>query len=243
MDVFVINLKRRPDRWQHFVEAAGSIGLADFRRFEAIDGQILELTPEIEALFEVKRPSQFVGRRVPRHHGFNAAIIGCALSHYSIWQQLVSNPNRTEDDYVMIFEDDVVFDRDFIKKWKSIEAALVTDKKWEMIYLGFHDDRGERYGDFQVHDGVYEFNGNPDTPRRHGGGSHAYCVRKRGAGLLVNLAHTLKIQQPIDHWLIDQFDVVCAYKTVPYLVTANNCHVIQNADTDIQFTTRVLKTI
>jgi GR25 family glycosyltransferase involved in LPS biosynthesis len=243
VDIRVINLPRRPDRWERFEKAAKDIGLPAYRRFDAVDGRTLQLTADIERLFEVKRPAMFAGKRVPGHHNFNAAVIGCALSHYRLWRELAGDPAKADADCVIVVEDDAEFDPEFAPKWTRIYETIRADEMWDLIYLGFNDDQGHLYGDVPAHEHVHRFNGTPPTPRRHGGGSFGYCVRKRAAAILVALADAFKIQQPIDHWLIDQFDALCVYKTVPYLIWADNRGANPAADSDIQHTTRVLKAI
>ena len=64
--------------------------------------------------------------------------------------------------------------------------------------------------------------------RLHGGGTFGYVIRPKGAQKLLELVDKIGIQQPIDHFMIDQFDTLCVYKTVPHLAKAFN------TDTDIQ---------
>ena len=58
-------------------------------------------------------------------------------------------------------------------------------------------------------------------------------VTRKGAQKLLELVDKLGIQQPIDHFMIDQFDTLCVYKTVPHLVKAK-IFGITGTDTDIQ---------
>jgi len=49
--VFVINLKRRPDRLAHFASQAAEAHINSYERWEAVDGYCLELTEELLSLF------------------------------------------------------------------------------------------------------------------------------------------------------------------------------------------------
>lgn len=240
LDIRVVNLERRKDRWMNFVSEAKRVGLSSYQQYKAVDGKELKLTKDIETLFEVN-PNRPGGKRYTFNHGFNSAVIGCALSHYSLWQQLAENNDKKRNDYMMILEDDVRFDDNFVSKWNTIYTTIEKDDRWDLIFLGFTDDRGDLYNDPKVYENVYKFNQHPSKVRLHGAGMFGYCIRKRAAIKLIELANTLKIQQPIDHFLIDQFDALCAYKTIPYLITTD-CHFINpNLDTDIQFCKTVLK--
>jgi hypothetical protein len=80
LSVKVLNLDRRPDRWSTFVGHMESVVSSAFVdrcvRHSAIDGQTLAMTPDIEHTF---RGNDFAYRR---------GIVGCALSHISIWRDL-----------------------------------------------------------------------------------------------------------------------------------------------------------
>jgi GR25 family glycosyltransferase involved in LPS biosynthesis/glycosyltransferase involved in cell wall biosynthesis len=237
----VLNLDRRMDRYIQFNDRADKAGLKtdDYTRVSAVDGEQLTLTPDIEQLFHVDDPENYVGKRVPRHHGFNAYVLGCAISHYNEWINLINDEESNEYDCLLMLEDDVIFDKNFKEKLDNTFKLLSYDDNWDLLYLGLHDDDGKSYDDYFVYNNIQKFT---DAPRVLGGGTHAYCIRKKGARKLVELANKLHIQQPIDHWMIDQFDTLCVYKTMPYLTYAG---MFQEglADTDIQNRFRPLKDI
>ena len=104
-NIFVINLKRRKDRWNRFKRELSKntkLSIDDMTRVEAVDGKELLLTKEIEHLL---RNNNYKGRR---------GVLGCALSHIGIWKKIVDRPGR-----FMILEDDVFFHDGFHGKWNS----------------------------------------------------------------------------------------------------------------------------
>jgi len=221
----VLNLERRRDRWDSFIKHAKEIGLKDYKRFDATDGKKLVIDEKTSKLFEVKEG--FVGKRWPYlTHNYFAGILGAALSHLRIWKEA-----SLTDKVSIVFEDDVIFDDHFVEKWNDIYANIKHDLRWDILYFGFNDDEhGESYGDVFVHPGVMKFSSNM---RLHGAGAYGYVLRPKGAQKLVELVDKLGIQQPIDHFIIDHFDTLCVYKTVPHLVKAK-IYGINNTDTDIQ---------
>ncbi|XP_017304196.2 glycosyltransferase 25 family member-like [Diaphorina citri] len=60
--------------------------------------------------------------------------IGCFLSHYNIWNEVVDNNH----DIVMVLEDDVRFESFFRQKLATILKELKTKTlpAWDLIYLG-----------------------------------------------------------------------------------------------------------
>ena len=111
--VFLINLKRRPDRlvksinefYRHQIEA-------EF--IEAIDGEELNL-PEIISLDGLKA---------------SKGDIGCALSHAKVCRIA---KERGLKNY-LVFEDDIELAENFNERFEEYIEQLPSD--WDMIYLG-----------------------------------------------------------------------------------------------------------
>lgn len=90
--MFVITLERRRDRWFEFYRKSKQAGITGYEKWIATDGKTIVRDESLEKLF--------------RNNGnFNDGVIGCALSHYSIWKYCIEN----NIDNVLIFEDDVSF--------------------------------------------------------------------------------------------------------------------------------------
>ena len=118
-DCYVINLDRRGDRMDRLY--ATTPDLKDrATRFSAIEGKKLELTPTLARLF---RPHDFMWKK---------AIMGCALSHLSLWWKLVNE--HQEVNTFLILEDDVKLKPEWEDKWKAAQPHLPED--WDIIYLG-----------------------------------------------------------------------------------------------------------
>lgn len=118
-DCYVINLDRRGDRMDRLYQTTPD--LKDrATRFSAIEGKKLELTPTLARLF---RPHDFMWKK---------AIMGCALSHLSLWWKLV---NEHQDiNTFLILEDDVKLKPEWEARWKAAQPHLPDD--WDIIYLG-----------------------------------------------------------------------------------------------------------
>jgi GR25 family glycosyltransferase involved in LPS biosynthesis len=108
---YVVNLLRRTDRKEAVEVAMDAAGIKDndYEFFEAVDGKDLVITDDIKTLF---MGNDFGSRR---------GVIGCALSHYNLWKQLVADDTN---EYYTIFEDDITLLDGFKEKWDSAKANI-----------------------------------------------------------------------------------------------------------------------
>lgn len=118
-DCFVINLDRRQDRLEKLYtqhpELEGRV-----QRISAFDGKTLILTPELAQLF---KPNDFFWKR---------AVMGCALSHLSVWWKLVNDHPDIKN--YLILEDDVKFHPGWQELLSKSMAHVPED--YDVLYLG-----------------------------------------------------------------------------------------------------------
>lgn len=118
-DAFVINLDRRADRlegfWKTHPELVGRVN-----RTAAYDGKLLTLTPELATLF---KPNDFFWKK---------AVMGCAMSHLSLWWKLV-NEHPDIHNY-LIFEDDAKLKDGWEEILEKSMAHIPED--YDVLYLG-----------------------------------------------------------------------------------------------------------
>lgn len=125
VDIAVINLDRRPDRMEYLYKHSP----VSFRRFSAIDGQNLSnIYFEFSDLLDTIRGQQRV-----------LGEVGCSLSHYSLWKSHAENPRA---DYLLVFEDDVMFsDKSYERFEETILSIHNRDKstdgfEFDVLYVG-----------------------------------------------------------------------------------------------------------
>ena len=194
----VINLLRRPDRKESTVKVLTDAGIdmsgVDF--VEAVDGNKLEPTRELANLF---KDNDFGSRR-----GF----IGCALSHYKLWQQLLIDP---KNEYYVIMEDDFSLQPNFKERYNKLEEDDHF-KMNEVLFLGYTMFSKERnkVENKQIYD-------NPDTTiltikplnkSLYIGGFFMYSINKVGAAKLLSYIQQNGIKHGIDYLIkiIPQLD-------------------------------------
>jgi GR25 family glycosyltransferase involved in LPS biosynthesis len=148
LDIAVINLDRRPDRMAYIYKnipflfrpstpkipgvriqyaGTGDTNRGYYRRFPAIDGMNLShYYSEFSELLETIRNK-------PRVLG----EVGCSLSHYSLWKSHAEEPIS---EYLLVFEDDVMFTKDSIERIRATVSELAdgtdgTDGT-DVVYVG-----------------------------------------------------------------------------------------------------------
>jgi GR25 family glycosyltransferase involved in LPS biosynthesis len=118
-EAHVINLARRTDRLKRFKENHEEWTKAVCLR-PAYDGKHIQMTPDLARLFA---PNDFFWKK---------AVLGCAMSHLSLWIELANEKPCVEN--FLILEDDVKFQKGWLQTWK--EAAPHIPADYDVLYLG-----------------------------------------------------------------------------------------------------------
>lgn len=126
--VFMISLARRPDRRNRMVSALNELNI-NFTLFDAVDGKKLNQS-YVDSLGIRYLP----GWRDPwGERPMTMGEVGCFLSHYYIWERVVSE----NMDRVLVLEDDVDFEAFFASRLKKLLNETETLKlNWDLIYVG-----------------------------------------------------------------------------------------------------------
>jgi len=219
----IINLEKRPDRMENTTNEFARHGIksSNLEFIKAVDGSILNPTMEIYNLF---KNNDFGGRK-----GF----IGCALSHYRLWKKLL---NDKENDYYLIFEDDIKLSPDFASKMVSLKDKYT---QCDFLFLGYHMFERERNQVRHIYD-IEE----PETLNiaklEQGiyiGGFFAYSISKQGAKKLLDYIKERGIGHGIDYVLklAHISGDIIASEVRPHIVFSEWYeHVEKPVDTDIQ---------
>ncbi|XP_050301712.1 glycosyltransferase 25 family member isoform X2 [Anthonomus grandis grandis] len=124
-NIFVINLKRRPDRRERMTKCFDELGL-DVEFVDAVDGKVLNES----FLQHIKFMPDF---KDPYHQRpMKLGEIGCFLSHYQIWKKIIDNNYQTS----LILEDDVRFEPFFRQKVERVMSEASKVQNWDLVYFG-----------------------------------------------------------------------------------------------------------
>lgn len=213
---YVINLKRRPDRYRTISKTLQ--GLANFHRFEAFDGKTLTYQGDVAKYYSQE---EFKAR---------PGSVGCALSHIHLWRKLA---NEEVAEQYLILEDDVTVRADFREK-----LLIIKDMEFDILMLGASFQQAYRtpqcYDENSSSLSVINYQGHKDRYSwlKYIGGMFGYIIRKSAAIKLLALAES-SINCGIDYWLYNKFDLLNVKFVEPYLVYTG-VFGIDTTDTDIQ---------
>jgi GR25 family glycosyltransferase involved in LPS biosynthesis len=219
----VINLARRTDRWEKMSEKLNQLNIKA-RRFDAVDGRAITLTAEEKKIFEENT------------FNWRAGVVGCALSHYRLWQELIADPLAKA---YLILEDDVEFGANISTKLVELQRDYAGQ---DLVYLGaslYRDKRTpERYDPTAEHSQlrVWDYKDRATLDSYCLGGSFAYLISKACAGLCCAEIERRGIRDPIDCFLFGLFPKLNVWEMVPYLIYSEyvDARIDKVIDSDIQ---------
>lgn len=181
--IIVINLKKRIDRKENIIQLFNSINL-NYIFYEAIDGNTLNLTLEIKNLFN---GNDFLNRK-----GF----IGCALSHYNIWVDLLKEKNETV--YYTIFEDDITISPYFSSNFKKIENHMKNNlSNIDILFLGYHTINSNYLNINEYAKDIFDIK--TYNKNEYVGGFFSYIITKNGAKKMLDFIQQNGIKHGIDY--------------------------------------------
>lgn len=217
--VFVINLDRRPDRWNlmkqelhHIAEASGEPLTSLTKRVHAMDGRLLDkqefhnaiieatYTLRDQLLIEPQPIIQLEKINLDERIQMTRQEIAVALSHIEVWKEIAAGKSN----FSLVLEDDVYFKYNFQKllrkAWKDLEKLDLLREPFDLLYLSYLEVKnGAEKSDltdsvFIPHRGLWYLSG--------------YALSKSGAKKLLSL---LPIRGPVDLWINHQFKHLKVY--------------------------------
>jgi len=127
-EIYMINLVRREDRYYRMKTVLGYQDI-DFHHFHAIDAKKMN-DSYIEKLGIKMLPGYLDPYKL---RVLTKGEIGCFLSHYFIWEDVVANNHQQ----VIVIEDDVRFEYDFKAKLEAVMNEVdAINLDWDLIYIG-----------------------------------------------------------------------------------------------------------
>lgn len=218
---FVINLDRRSDRLIKFQKEMDRHSIK-YERFSAIDGSRLNLSVKNE--YNDKICNMFTDNTF----SWRRSIVGVALSHITLWRNLINS----DDDYFMIFEDDITLDEKFNIYYNSL-LEEIQDTKYPFIFIGYHTDKEFLKKPFFLKEVenktlVYEL-----KYKKHiWGGLFSYIIHKDFAKQLLDDIESNGIKDPVDTFVLRYNNL---YATLPVFVHSDYMTFTNMIDSDIQY--------
>lgn len=223
-----INLERRPDRRQKLYKQLVKANLEDHNDFfNGVDGQKLIANDELINLF---KGNDFGARR---------SFIGCALSHYTLWQQLLEDEKY---DRYLILEDDIEIDTKLGFKLNMVyEMMEEKDPDFDILYLGYHFYKKNKPAYDHKVEKLHGIMVDTFDTSLYIGGFFGYIMTKSGATKLLNFIKENGIKHGIDYLTlryIKEMDLK-QYEVLPHIITSDFVDFMTKAshkvDSDIQY--------
>lgn len=220
----VINLKHRDDRRKTIVKKLEMAGFSEpeYEIVEAIYGNNLAVSPTVE-LYKMFEGNDF---------GSRCGFIGCALSHYGLWLELVKDKGN---DYYIIMEDDVILCDGYKVQLAKLDSHL---KNKDILYHGYtmyninRSNNKDKY-DYSLVTPETDVSVCTLTTDFYIGGIFGYSINKKGAQKMIDYIHKNGIRHGIDY-LMKIVNTVELYETHPNLCISLWHEDDVNYDTDIQ---------
>jgi len=213
----VINLDRRPDRWEKFQK--NRIGF-NYTRFSAVDGNKLKPNEQLSRIFD------------GNDYKMRTGMVGCAMSHISILVDLING----DSEFNIVLEDDIEIAPCFSDKLRYVLSAVNND--WDLIFLGHH-----YYPEFKIDPILCEKDKVPTVEKWNRikslkesiGGTGGYIVSKKGAEKLLNYINDHGMINCIDTMMQKAIPCMNTYYCTPHLVHSECFYGDNKVDSDIQF--------
>lgn len=134
---YIINLDRKPDRWESINKIINSCCLKDnnFIRFSAFDGLDYE---SFVTKYELENHPIIIKMKENKVTSPSGAL-GCLLSHILVLQTISNNENIKDEDYVGIFEDDFKICgtiNKFNENYNEFLKINLSELDVDLIYVG-----------------------------------------------------------------------------------------------------------
>lgn len=225
-----VNLLRRPDRKEKMLPLLNENELLPHCDFvEAVDGKQLFITERHKELF---KGNDFRSK---------AGVVGCALSHYEIWEHLLKDVNYGS---YLVIEDDITLCDNFLFKFNYILSALHMRKviditfEWDIVYLGYFTRNETPITDKKLYK-IIEYDCDNNI-----GGTIGYLISKPGANKILEFIEKNGIKHGIDYLMfhyhkemdLKQFQIVNPLIFSECVREGN----MGKVDSDIQYDTNYL---
>jgi GR25 family glycosyltransferase involved in LPS biosynthesis len=185
LPVYVINLDRRPDRWQFIRGMLMANGFHDIHRISAVDGRTLGAA-KINQLVTPQGRETFKRERKRHEELGSLGAVGCYLSHVDAWG-IIKQSGRPG----IVVEDDATLIPSFQQSSVFKQPDLMC-KPYDLVLLGYAKLRDDEMTLREDKDAIVPF-------RSMFFGTHFYYITPQGARKLLEIALPMEIQ--LDAWM------------------------------------------
>ncbi len=202
-NVYLINLEKDIDKNNYMKSLLNNENIK-FERFNAVYGKNLSKEYINNITDDFCKKTCSIG------------LIGCALSHISIWKDILEKNYKN----AVIFEDDIYFDENY--KVNLINSINALPKEWDILYLGCgglcDKDRSNFFFKYIFKLLYKKINNNIYSSKyiyipEFATGAYSYAISRNGCIKLLNIID--KITHHIDHIISSNSNKINIYAVYP----------------------------
>ena len=199
--IYLLNLKRRPDRLKAFMDkyTVSDLKNESIIKFDAIDGSKLDIDsiPLSELAIAELKQLETTGYRT-KHYQLTKGAIGCYLSHVKIWENILKH----KDENILIFEDDAEVPSNLKFRINSQMNHIPND--WDIVLFGYDCTKCMKYENyFEVERFML---------------THCYMINKSAIVKIMNTNTLFPITQQIDAYMSELSSIINIYTVKDKLV-------------------------
>lgn len=222
--IHIINLDRRPDRWLAIKNQLPSSSLFKYNRISAIDGKNISMNREYTHLLRNYKYNK------------NPGAIAYAMTTIKLWQQLL----MTDEDYMIIMDDDIVFCDNFENKMTELIESL-HNINYDVCMFGYIVSSND--SKYNMTNNTTIIIGDMKTIPFYSG-SFGYIISRTGINKLLKLIDEYGLIGPIDtlflYCMKNYFKDIKIIASIPRLVYTEVATESNNVDSDIQRDKQIL---
>jgi GR25 family glycosyltransferase involved in LPS biosynthesis len=187
--IYIINLDRSPERWEKMKSQCINLNCI---RINAIDGKNLDDMKYNDIMKKTKMKKN---------------TIACFLSHLKCLNKFV----KSNDEYVVILEDDVDIEKNFTKKINNLLKEIQDkNENFDIIFLGGTRVCGKKFSKSLLK--IRQINKDCNA------GTFGYLLSKKGAQKILDKFNQDGINKMYDHQLRDYFKYLNVFTCNPPVI-------------------------
>jgi len=135
--VYYINLDKRTERNTDVLQKLNFLGFKNenIKRFSAING----INLKTDLINKNYINNEIINLLQNKNINIRLGELGCSLSHYFIYEEIINDETITDDTIIFIFEDDFFINEKYLNENSFI--SIINDlhdfnkNEWDLIYM------------------------------------------------------------------------------------------------------------
>ena len=191
---FCISLRKKDYKWKEILDRLNECGLVNSNIFEAVDGPSIK--DELNQVGILSPWTYYkINNNIRRHYHceiISWGAVGCYLSHYILWKQLLEDP---DNDRYLILEDDFYLTKQSGDILRNLISNIPSDADFVFLDILWTHKQPSKYNELY------------DLLDCQFFGTHCYIVTKQGVQKIINYLFPIEVQIDafISHFKLNKY--------------------------------------